>query len=282
MDSASLVLVSIGILFVMQLVTIALVIKGNKTAPKGREEPSSRPQENRPERDRPKHRPDRFSSQRPENRQNTSDSSGQKNSSVDKSLREINLRLRNAERDQQRARQTLDQGGQPGGGRRSDRRGRGRRGNKRRDNRDNRYRDRDDRPGGNGPDRGRDNEATPPPRPSFEQSSPKPEPQVRPAEKTAEQKPASFAPPPEENPRSAPSPLPEDMEHGRKITVKRRVLKGEGEGGGQEHEQTPGPVDESNQQKPDSSPRESQPQDGPQPGNEDTVQSTADIQFGRR
>jgi hypothetical protein len=219
----------------------------------------------------------------------------------DKSLRDINLKLRNAERDQERARKTLEPTDPlPGSVNAAPQLSGQSRQEPRRDNRDNRDNrdrnfDRSRRDGNRGPNSGqRDNRD----RPNWQRDNrnrnwqenrgprPQTEPPVAPLSITVPEPVQSIVPPMEISPVStindtqkiepvviAPAVTPEaqvsedSFEHGRKITVKRRALPGEtgAEGADQQASASQASVSETGS------------------GNEQVSQeNTPPIRFGRR
>jgi hypothetical protein len=268
MDLAPYVLTSIGIVFIMQIVTIILIVKALSSAGKRQDtSPSFSQQKNR--KDKGMH--NRKSQSRPA--ASGGQQQGASATSVDKSLREINLRLRNAERDQERARKTAQHAAPVQGDSRRDRR-KGRHSDKRRQNRNNwPNRDRDQRR-----DENRPSENRPPQnrRPENRQPENRP-PQTPPAEKKSAE-----IPKPEPIEAQAPAavePQQESLEHGRKVTVKRRVLKAE------ENEDAQQPAAEQPAAEP-ATPRQTtagETTDSPAPaqqGKSETPQQ--EITFGRR
>lgn len=153
MDLAPLVLTALGIIFVLQLITIISVMRIKNAISSHSHD--SKPNEPMAEKE---FRRDRFQK---ENRKPQFTEGHQKPAqqgpvtSVDKSLRDINLRLKNAERDQEKVRQRIGGNQEQGNrdpGRRRDRDNRDNRDNRDRDrgrgdNRDNRDRDRNRRRG---------------------------------------------------------------------------------------------------------------------------------------
>jgi hypothetical protein len=239
MDSASIVYTALGILFIMQCITLAAVISIKRTEEKGQEKrdtagPAPFPRDReRDQRDRERER----RGPRPDNRpqQHGQPVPQPSTSSVDKSLREINLRLRNAERDQERARRHIDQSGNLGNSQqRQENRFRDKQlFNRRRDSRDNREQrgNRDQRNNRDNWQRNRDREQ---PR----QHEARPEPRSQAPQPASPPQDAPAPPVAQQNPSPAPAPkveavapvVQENLEHGRKITVRRRVLPNGGNG----------------------------------------------------
>jgi hypothetical protein len=172
MDLSTLVLASLmGVLFIMQIITLAAVIRTKRAEQKrpGAEQETTA-HSLQGDRDRSRSRRDRNDRQdrRPENKPSVQIQPAPQagvNSPTDKSLRDINLRLRNAERDQEQARRTLQppQGGNQGRPDSQNRADQGNRDNRNRNFDRSRDRGRDDRgsrmprSGNREPGDGRDN-----------------------------------------------------------------------------------------------------------------------------
>ncbi|MDD5674252.1 MAG: hypothetical protein PHC61_08820 [Chitinivibrionales bacterium] len=262
MELATLALISAGINIVLQIIILAYIVTLVKRLAHSAERPpaaSSAPQampslqggQHRPSQNRPPHERgfrDRSPEQRPT--PNAAPSPNPQNPSVDKSLREINLRLKNAERSQEHERKRLGNGNFSREGRgdqnrpRQDNRGGGPRSDWRRQNRP--YNN--DRPGNGGGYRQDNQDADDrpsaslagPAAPSFAapaapQNAPSPAPEARIAPMAAPAVPQSL-PTSSAAPGITAGPAVENNQevfHGRKMTVKRRMLPAE-EGSSQE------------------------------------------------
>ncbi|MBN1758685.1 MAG: hypothetical protein JW863_10225 [Chitinispirillaceae bacterium] len=179
---------------------------------------------------------------------------------VEKSLRDINLKLKNAERDQEAARRRIQENiGEEGSGPRQRQRNDGNRGG-----RDNNRRDRNNRNNW----RGRNNQD----RPSNSGKSHSPA-DHHPSEGNTfqESQQASTVSEPATLPDLTPVDFDAELEHGRKVQVKRRILKEELPGAAQENPAETGTSQNSDAV--DFSVAES---------TEQTESSTDEIRFGRR
>jgi hypothetical protein len=270
MDLALIAVVISLIVFVFQIVTLVLIAGMKKSLGSIKAAPAPaaerdrfekrdnefRRHDRRPQQD---NRPRQQQQPQPQQQQPAATAAGE---SVDKSLRDINLRLKNAERDQENARRRMQQGGgvsqdqHRGRGDRFDRGDRGERfdrgdrgdrfdrgdrgdrgdrehrGRDHRGNRHDRHRDRGGR--GNWQDRDRNRQGG-----QYGQQPGAPVPAAAPeGEPMFERKdiiaPEMQANPPVEAPVTATPDLApadyssdENLEHGRKIIVKRRMLQGE-------------------------------------------------------
>lgn len=226
MESAALVLTALAIVVILQIITIALVLSNKKQNRRNTKE--SRPVNN-PGHQRAEKRDNRRNSRRP-NQDNRSRSNQQKESAsidpVEKSLRDINLKLKNAEKDQENARRKMQENSSDSNERRNDRndrRGNRRNNNNRRDRNKNNHQDRrsrDSRSNGN----------------TSEASE-------KPADfnKVRNEAPVNVAEPVNEKKPDTPELVPHDLgvseenlHHGRKFAVKRRQLSDSAEDKGSE------------------------------------------------
>ncbi|MFP4014348.1 MAG: hypothetical protein ACLFVQ_09710 [Chitinispirillaceae bacterium] len=223
MESAALVLTASTIVVILQIITIALVLSNKKQNRRNTKE-------NRPNthsgHQRAEKRDNRRNSRKP-NQDNRSRPNQQKESAsidpVEKSLRDINLKLKNAERDQEHARRKMQENPSDNGEKRNDRNDRrgNRRNNNRRDRKNNNQdrRNRDSRSNGNTPEASE--------KPSDFRVKNEVSPKV--AEPAANAKP--------DTPELIPNDLgvsEENLQHGRKFAVKRRQLSEENSNKGSE------------------------------------------------
>jgi hypothetical protein len=247
MDSATLVLSALAIIIILQIVLIVLIVRGRKTAEKPA--PVAVPPASNDSRDPGKRRDDNRFNKRPMMDQRPKPFVRSEPQPVDRmetSLRDINLRLKNAERDQENARKNIrDVIAPPQNSQRRPDQNNGRP-NRGRDD-DFRRRDRNNRPQGGqfrdrnrGPeaDRSRGPEADRPQQPIAFASQPAiantpsaaaPPPVMPPLREPAQNPQPSIA---VSQPVMAKEPLavvPENTEvlHGRKVLVRRRIISPE-------------------------------------------------------
>lgn len=246
MELATIVIAAL-IIIVLQIVTISLVLS-NRSKKVVQSVPSGRGTPNRSD-----PRKDSRNQQRKPPQQNRQKSERASVSPTDKSLRDINLRLKSAERDQEKARKDIrsntsnsDEGGSGddrGNRKRDDRRGRNNRSGRRRSG-SNGNRDRSNRSSEN---RNYDKTSSPQ---DAEKKSPAPE------EKVSSQAPSAAKPVESQAaPQNQSNAESEDMQHGRKVVVKRRVL---GENESTNNEPGIGSVSDSNSTREDTSSETSQ------------------------
>lgn len=258
------VLITTLLVVILQCVILA---NQKKNAKKIDELASYKKNAEQPDRDRSRDRKD--GNQRQQRRKKQDHRSKQQNTSsgkstnagenVEKSLRDINLKLKNVERDQEVARRKIQENGlskdssrrHGGRGNRNDRKDHRRD----RNNRSNNWRDRKGDKSGTGADK--------------KPSAPAPGENAEPLFKT-EISPQTAAPQslPDLNPIDFDA---ESTQHGRKFTVKRRVLKDDF--GDESSSENSGPADDKNQ---------SIGNQNPESGNETVVSDNSEISFGRR
>ncbi|MFP4162616.1 MAG: hypothetical protein ACLFQB_10650 [Chitinispirillaceae bacterium] len=217
MESAALVLTALAIVVILQIITIALVLsnkKKNRTNTKNVQPMKSSGNPRNDKRDNNR-RHNKKSHQDNRSRSHQHKESSSSIDPVEKSLRDINLKLKNAEKDQENVRrkiQDTSDSGNSGSNNRNDRRS-NRKNHNRRDNRRN-----------NNDRRNRDSS-----RSNYKNSDGAPEKNDSNKNRTPEKAPEPSVPETKPNtPELVPNDLgvsEENLQHGRKFNVKRRQLK---------------------------------------------------------
>ncbi|MDG5815272.1 hypothetical protein QA601_09295 [Chitinispirillales bacterium ANBcel5] len=214
MESAALVYTTL-LVVVLQLITIALVLSIKKRPDRNyRDSKTRHPKHNntRQEKRGNDFRKNKKSPHHDNRKKSGNQNSQQKSSAVDpveKSLRDINLKLKNAERDQENARRQIQSGASKENQRKGNRKNHNKNNDQNRNRRSN-WQERNNRKDGSKKQAGKQEESS----------------------ATPHQKPASEPAPAVNNPTDSgikDVPASEDTQHGRKFVVKRRQMKDSGD-----------------------------------------------------